>query len=232
MRFRVLACDYDATIAVAGQVDEQTRHALRRVRESGRRLLLVTGRTGAELANVFDGTDLFDRVVLENGALIVDPASTTEHVLAAPVPEVLIAELRGQGVSPLILGRVICSTKAANAPEVFEVIERAGSDVTAILNRDSLMILPRGTDKATGLQAALSEVGEPLDAVVAVGDGQNDLPMLDIAGAAVAVQNALDVVKQRVDVVLDEPGAQGILRLCESLLEHDLGDLLGAAQTR
>ena len=44
MRFRALATDYDGTIARDGIVDDATVTALCRVRDSGRKLILVTGR--------------------------------------------------------------------------------------------------------------------------------------------------------------------------------------------
>src|SRR5689334_25401439 len=44
MRYLALACDYDGTLAHHGQLDPRTREALERVRQSGRRVLLVTGR--------------------------------------------------------------------------------------------------------------------------------------------------------------------------------------------
>ena len=44
MRYLALACDYDGTIAHEGVVSEQALSALRFLRSSGRRLLLVTGR--------------------------------------------------------------------------------------------------------------------------------------------------------------------------------------------
>ncbi len=44
MHYRALVVDYDGTIATDGRVDEDTMRALERVRASGRKLLLVTGR--------------------------------------------------------------------------------------------------------------------------------------------------------------------------------------------
>lgn len=44
MRFVALAADYDGTLATHGRVDEATLAALKRLRESGRKLLLVSGR--------------------------------------------------------------------------------------------------------------------------------------------------------------------------------------------
>jgi len=78
MRYVALACDYDGTLAHDGTVDDETIVALECLRESGRKLLLVTGRELDELARVFPRLDLFDRVVAENGALLYRPATREE----------------------------------------------------------------------------------------------------------------------------------------------------------
>src|SRR2546422_4551841 len=70
-----LAVDYDGTIAQHGQVGTTTAAALARVRESGRRLLLVTGRMLPDLRNVCPDVDrMFDAVLAENGGLLYLPA--------------------------------------------------------------------------------------------------------------------------------------------------------------
>jgi hypothetical protein len=55
MRYLVLASDYDGTLAHHGQLDEPTIAALERLRSSGRRILLVTGRELADLQRVCEG---------------------------------------------------------------------------------------------------------------------------------------------------------------------------------
>ena len=75
MRYLALACDYDGTIALDGVVDAPTLAALERLRASGRKLLLVTGRELDDLCRVFPHITLFDLVVAENGALVYWPAT-------------------------------------------------------------------------------------------------------------------------------------------------------------
>ncbi|MGH7964578.1 MAG: HAD family hydrolase, partial [Candidatus Binatia bacterium] len=87
MRYLALACDYDGTLALNGQVDEQTLAALKRLLDSGRKLILVTGRELDDLLSVFPRIDLFDRVVAENGALLYRPASREEKLLGERPPE-------------------------------------------------------------------------------------------------------------------------------------------------
>jgi len=83
MRYLVLATDYDGTLAEDGRVAEATLEALGRWRQSGRRLILVTGRELDDLLAIFPRVDLFERVVVENGALLYRPATREEKVLAA-----------------------------------------------------------------------------------------------------------------------------------------------------
>ncbi len=70
MRYLALACDYDGTLAHDGLVPDDTVAALERVVATGRRLILVSGRELEDLLSVFPRTDLFERVVVENGALL------------------------------------------------------------------------------------------------------------------------------------------------------------------
>ena len=54
MRYFALATDYDGTLAEDGKVSAHTVRALKKLRESGRRVLLVTGRELDDLASVYD----------------------------------------------------------------------------------------------------------------------------------------------------------------------------------
>ena len=229
MRFRLLACDYDRTIAVEGVVGEVARQALRAVRGSGRALVLVTGRTEAELADVFDDPALFDRVVVENGAVLQRPGSRTERRLCAAVPGELLTELRHRGVRPLVVGRSIVSTSSNNEPAVKAALHALRLRRDVVLNRDSVMVMAPGCGKASGLTAAAEDLGVPMAETVAVGDGENDLALLEAAGVGVAVENAVDQLKRRADIVLRRPGSAGIHDLCASLVQFDLEDLLEAS---
>lgn len=73
MRFLALALDYDRTLASQGVVGQSTISALRAVRTSGRKLLLVSGRHFEEMLRIFPEHDLFDCMVLENGPLLYFP---------------------------------------------------------------------------------------------------------------------------------------------------------------
>ena len=67
MRFAALACDYDGTVADGGAITDETADALARVIDSGRKLVLVTGRELPDLLDVCPKIHLFHWVVAENG---------------------------------------------------------------------------------------------------------------------------------------------------------------------
>ena len=114
MRYQVLATDYDGTIATHGVVDDDTVGALERLRKSGRRIVLVTGRELEDLLKVFPHSELFDRIVAENGAIVYNPSDRSITQLGDPPPAALIDALRARGVQPLSVGRVIVSSWEPN----------------------------------------------------------------------------------------------------------------------
>ena len=225
MRHRVLACDFDGTLATEGVCSEATVEALGRVAATGIHLVLVTGRTREELEDVFDPGSLFEAIVLENGAVVLDAATGQKQLLAPRVPNGLVAELQRAGVVPLVVGRVLCSTSWSQEAKLSAAIARLGVDRLVVRNRASAMVMPQGINKRTGIEAALRAIGEPPSATVAVGDGENDIPLFAVAGVSVAVANAIDAVKARADVVLTEPNGKGIQALAAALVAGDLGAL-------
>src|SRR5256885_16399062 len=87
------------------------------------------------------------------------------------------------------------------------------------------MILPSGVNKATGLTAALQELGLSAHSVVGVGDAENDHAFLALCECSVAVENALDTLKQRVDWVTKQGHGDGTTELIQALIATDLEHL-------
>ena len=221
MRYLALATDYDGTLARDGVVDAVTLAALARVRQSGRRLLLVTGRELSDLFATFAHCHLFDRVVAENGALVYDPAARTYRMLAPPPPEKLIERLERQRV-PLSVGHSILATVVPHEHAVLTAIRALGLEWHVVFNKGSVMALPSDVTKATGLGPALEELGIKPEQTVGVGDAENDHAFLRRCGLAVAVSNALPALKATADLVTKGARGAGVTELIERLLADDL----------
>jgi len=119
----------------------------RRLRVSGRRAVLVTGRRLDDVLNVCSRLRLFDLVVAENGAVLYNPKSHESKTLANPVPRCLVDRLRERGVQPLEVGKVLLATREPHQPVVLDVIREIGLELQVIFNRTAVMILPAGVNR-------------------------------------------------------------------------------------
>src|SRR5436190_4004976 len=158
MRFHALACDYDGTLATEGRVPPGVLEALDQLKRSGRSLVLVTGRTHEEWTRHFPNPQLFSRVVLENGAVLLRPETGELQTLARRPPPEFFQRLQARGVTPLLQGKVIVATVTPHETTVLEVIRDLGLELHVVFNKGAVMALPSGVNKASGLSVALEEL--------------------------------------------------------------------------
>ena len=85
---------------------------------------------------------------------------------------------------------------------------------------DYLEITNPNADKRQALEFVSRRLGLGAADAVAVGDGRNDLPMIEWAGLGVAVEGAPPEVLAAADRVIPRPGAGGIAELVGQLLEE------------
>jgi HAD superfamily hydrolase (TIGR01484 family) len=222
MDILALASDYDETLACEGRVDAPTWEALLRFRASGRKVILVTGRELDDLLRVCPDLNIFDAAVVENGAVLYLPSTRRLVSLASAPPPGFIEILRQRGVQPLSVGRSIVATVRPQYETVRRTIREMGLDMEIVFNRSSVMALPSGTNKGTGLQAALQELGLPADRVVGIGDAENDEAFLGMCGLYAVVANALPPLKQGADVVTLQECGPGVVEIIEKIMASQL----------
>jgi HAD-superfamily hydrolase, subfamily IIB len=245
MKYLALATDFDGTLATDGIVEESTSKSLELWRESGRKLILITGRP---LDNLIDHVSIilmFDWVIAENGAVLYQPSTKVEKILAERPSEVFISclrdridqkqqQLQNQGIpeefSQIVktqavevfgVGRVIIATWEAYLEITQKTIQELGVNLKIIANKGSVMLLPEGINKASGLKALCEFINLSPDKIVGVGDGENDCDFLQQCGYSVAVANALPEVKKMVNLVTKNSRGSGVKELIDQILNSD-----------
>jgi len=75
-------------------------------------------------------------------------------------------------------------------------------------------------DKGAAFTTVLEETGVSREETAAIGDDLPDLPLLRMAGCAIAVADAHELVRSRSDLVTTEKGGAGAVReVCEEILK-------------
>lgn len=224
MHYLGLATDFDGTLAHGGLVEPEVVAALGRLLASGRRLVMVTGRELHELLELFPEVELFDRLVVENGALLYDPMTKKSRELTEPPPGTLIEELQRRQI-PCSIGRSIVATTEPYEHRLLSTIRDLGLEWHVIFNKGAVMALPSGVNKASGLAEALEELHLSADRVAAIGDAENDHALLRFCCCGVAVANALPALKEVADLVTVGTAGRGVIELIDRLLADDLADV-------
>jgi HAD superfamily hydrolase (TIGR01484 family) len=221
MKYLAFVTDYDGTIAHHSKVPESTVAELRKLAASGRKLILCTGREIRFLRPDFPELDLFDLVVAENGATVYNPKTDEETLLCEPPNIGFVQALKAQGVEPLSVGKAIVATWEPHDKTVLNEIRRQRLNLDVILNKGAVMVLPSGVTKASGLAAALHELGISRHNTVGVGDAENDQAFLKMCEFSAAPSNALLAIKENVNLVMTKDHGQGVEELIEAILKDD-----------
>ena len=141
-------------------------------------------------------------VLLSYGEKTIRPIPSLLAEDLPPAAKILLVGTRPQLrdlraiVTPILAERVIVTTTAADFLEFFNL----------------------GAGKGHGLDALLAALQIPSEAVIAIGDGENDLPLFARAGLSVAMGNASEQVRSAADLVIGGNDDAGVADFLDELL--------------
>ena len=221
MYLKVLALDLDGTLAYDDQVAPTTWQLLQELKEAGFALILVTGRMLSALKSMGPFEQLFEALVVEDGAVVYYPNMDTLDLPFGRVSPSIIESLQQRKI-PMEQGMAIAATWTPHDKQVLEVLSESGGGATLEYNKGAVMILPPGATKGTGLLSALRELGYSPHNVLACGDAENDRSLFEQAEISVAMAHSAPGIQEIADVVLDAPGPGGIQSLFTQLLHGQI----------
>ena len=195
--------------------DARALDAIAALRQANVTCILATGRAKAELATHARLPEAFDAFVLEGGA---SWGTWDDQWQAGNVNTVqdAAARVEAQGI-PIVRGK---SSFSCDRNDLARVSTLA-SDCRFFPNVDRVDVLPPGLDKGVGLDGALARLGRRGVQVIAIGDGENDLPLFDRAHVTIAPANAHPSVKEAADVLIDAPGPLAVVQAAQRILHGE-----------
>ncbi|SJZ48043.1 hypothetical protein SAMN02745116_00460 [Pilibacter termitis] len=120
-----------------------------------------------------------------------------------------------------IYNKIICATepdyldeKAAQLPSVIR------EKYEVIKSRDILLeFMPKGVTKAYGIAHLAEILGISQSEIMAIGDEENDLSMIEYAGVGVAMANAVPMIQSAADVITRSNEDDGVAHIISQYLE-------------
>jgi hydroxymethylpyrimidine pyrophosphatase-like HAD family hydrolase len=88
------------------------------------------------------------------------------------------------------------------APKILEEVRKLELPLMLVFNRNRVMVLPQGINKATGLREVLNTMRLSLHNCIGIGDAENDHALLEACEIGVAVSWGSKSLKAIADDVL------------------------------
>jgi len=226
---RALLVDVDGTLTERRGSKILSMDAVRAVREledSGIRVILVSGNSLPVTAGLAYYLGTSGPVIGENGCVALHEGRILHFCEGRP-PRSLVVEVESLGFTeswqneyrhhdlallPPKGGRLDASVLR----EASELVSKAGYKPQ--WSGYALHILPPHGGKSLGARRVAEILGLSLEELGGVGDGENDIEMLEIVGFSAAPSDADARVKEIVDYVASRPGGSGFREIASRIL--------------
>lgn len=144
------------------------------------------------------------------------PAHPSIYGQLNPLLDVQSAEFSQLDPEALYNKAVVAYEQTYLDQQIALIPERVREQFEVIKTREVLLeFMPKGITKAYGIALLAKDLGITADEVMAIGDEENDLPMIEYAGIGVAMSNAVAPVKAAADVITDSNEADGVAKVIE-----------------
>mgnify|MGYP001770657028 CR=1 FL=1 len=226
---KLVAVDVDGTLTESTRslkLSPYSIEAIRLLRSRGYTIVLITGNVLpiAVGLSIYLGTG--GPVVAENGCIVFYPDTLREVHLCEGRPGVeVVRALENLGFKLAWQNRYREHDLAFHVPrgasyklleEARRLVEPLGFNV--YWSGFALHVQPRGGGKDRGVEVILRDLDLTWDNVAAVGDGENDIPMLVKARISATTSDSPDLVKRVVGYVASKPGGEGFLEFARLLV--------------
>ena len=222
--------DIDGTLLDIEGFQEELIPLIRKIEQFGYTISLASGRTLPNVTPIQQSLAVSGFVVGENGGMVWDThAGFPIRALAdgkrtREAANWLACQIDGLDPAGIESNRwretEWCLKEVDNYEAIREAIE--GSQYNELLivpTGFAIHICTPGLDKSTGVEFALEQRGIDPSRVIAAGDAANDIPMFELCGFAVAVNNEHDGVAEAADIITQQKGTSGTIEFLKQFIQ-------------
>lgn len=219
---RAVATDVDGTITdLRRRINTAAIEAIRTLVDTGITVVLASGNTVCFM-------DSLSKMVGTDGTIIGENGGVYRRGFSGPLQivgdrqvcleafEILRDYFAGKGVeleqySAEYRFADVAFARNIDPAEAQAVIQVQGLDVRVLDTGFAIHLQPRGVSKGEAMRELAVEMGIPTSEILAIGDSENDVEMLEAAGVGVAVANATPATRMAADVVTSRPHGDGFV---------------------
>jgi phosphoglycolate phosphatase (TIGR01487 family) len=218
--------DIDGTMTYGDRrLDLAAVEAIRRAEDAGISVVIATGNIFrfAEAASILIGTS--GPLIAEDGGVVFDVSREKMYVLGDRVDadrgfaelKKVFGNLETTRSNPDRLTGVVIR-KTVSLDEVRKVIQQRGLPIVAVDSGMAIHLRRPEVNKGNALKKVSLITGVPLAEVAAIGDGFNDVEMLQVTGLSFAVANSVEEAKRAATQVTRSPHGRGVAEAVEEIL--------------
>jgi phosphoglycolate phosphatase len=226
-KVRAVVTDLDGTLTDhRRRVDPEAIAAVRWLEDHGTPVVLATGNVLPIALALHRFLALSGPIVAENGGLLYtrpDGVDRIDRLSDRRIAERALRRLHAEGIRarPLFTDRWRETEVAIEETVSLARVRRAleGFPVTAESTGFAIHLIEEGVGKRSTVELALRRLGIDLAECAALGDGDNDVSLLEAAGWSASFADASAAARRAADYVSRRPGAQGFV---EGLIHRGL----------
>jgi Cof subfamily protein (haloacid dehalogenase superfamily) len=161
-----------------------------------------------KLVNISNGYTQWNKLMAKDDQVKIKLLESFDHMTSEERKEIFKA--------------VVVDEDADKLQKIREEIEKTGMVSVSQSMMDNLEVMNKEVSKGNAVKKLAERYGIKQEEIIAIGDNENDISMIDYAGLGVAMGNAVPCLKDRADYITADYMEDGVAQVVESFILQKL----------